>query len=379
MSAAQKSTFTPAVIFLVFLAILILLLNREKEPLTIGFVAGLSGKFADLGLDCRRGVELAIREINEKGGVNGREVQLLVRDDEQDPETARTIIRSFIDMNLPVVIGHATSSMSMATIPLINESDTLLISPTTSTPLLKDIDDNFIRTCAVSTDAAKMMAKYLREEKKADSVAVIYDTSNRAYTELWYKNFAKNFQQSGGTKVASFTFSSAPDLELLPLVFKARKEKPDALVIVANSVDAALLCQQVRKVGWQIPLALADWAATEQLINLGGEAVEGAVISQYFNRKSTDPRYLAFKDAYIEAFRTEPGFAALHSYNAAMVVSRAMEEKSRTESLKQAILRISEFSGLQGDITINKFGDSSNPTFIGVIQNGNFVILEDFR
>ena len=175
------------------------------------------------------------------------------------------------------------------------------------------------------------------------------------------------------------TFSSGPDIVLLPLIERMRQQPIESLVIVANSVDAALLCQQVRKSGWQIPLALADWAATEQLISLGGKAVEGAVVSQYFNRKSTAPDYLDFKREFEKAYRSEPGFGALHAYNATMLVLRSLAEKQDGETLKQTILRISQFKGLQDDIVINRFGDSNHPTYMGIIENGTFRIFEDYR
>lgn len=352
---------------------------KEKEPLQIGFVAGLSGKFADLGIDCRRGVELALNKINTEGGVQGRPLTLLTADDKQNPDEARKIIKSFIDQEVPVIIGHVTSSMTMASLTLINSSNSLLVSPTSSTQLLRDLDDNMVRVCAISTDAAIMMAKYLTQEHNIKHVVVIYDTSNKAYTEQWVKHFQTTFLERGGQSVFPITFESEPDLQMLPLVELAKSHNPEALVIVTNSVDGALICQQVRKTGWGVKLALSDWAATEQLINLGGESVEGAVMSQFFNRSSTHPKYLEFKEEFLKTYKTEPGFGAQLSYNATMMIATAMENQRKDEPLKAAILRISDFEGLQGDFSINRFGDSSNPTFIGTIKNGNFVIFEDFR
>ena len=183
----------------------------------------------------------------------------------------------------------------------------------------------------------------------------------------------------GGNRIEPLTFSSKPDIQVLPLIHNMRQRDVDVLVIVSNSVDAAMLCQQVRKSGWQVPLALADWAATEQLISLGGSAVEGATIQQFFNRKSSKPNYLAFKQEFEQSYKTEPGFGALHGYNSAMMVFRAMNEKHDNETLKQAILRISHFQGLQNDITIDKDGDSDHPTYMGVVEKGAFVVLEDIR
>jgi branched-chain amino acid transport system substrate-binding protein len=349
------------------------------KPIPIGFVAGLSGKFSDLGLDCRRGVEIAVARINKAGGIKERQLRLVTMDDGQDEKTAREAVSSLIAQQVPVIIGHSTSSMTLATLPLINASRTLLVSPTTSTPLLENIDDNFIRSCAVSKAAAVQMARYLRDQLGISSIGIIYDLSNKAYSEQWYNSFRQTFLEAGGQRVEPMTFTSRPDIEMLPLISQMREKDIDVLVIVANSVDAALLCQQVRKAGWQIPLALSDWAATEQLINLGGQAVEGAVISQFFNRKSTKPAYLSFKGEFLRSYKSEPGFGALLSYNAAMMIFRAMAEQQGDETLKETILRISHFEGLQDDIVINKYGDSNHPTYMGVIEKGSFKIFEEYR
>ena len=379
MPGSKRKAVTALIIVLIFIGSGLFYFNRTKEPMVIGFVGGLTGKAADLGVDCRRGLEIAISRTNAAGGVNGRRVELVAMDDGQDEEKAREAITFLLARKLPVIIGHTTSSMSLATLPLINKSNTLLVSPTTSTPLLQDIDDNFIRSCAVSSSAATMMAKYLRTEKNARKVAVIYDLGNKAYTEKWYQNFASTFVTEGGDSAEPVTFTSGPDAKLLPLVLQLKQGDFDALVIVANSVDAAMLCQQIRKTGWNIHLALSDWAATEQLINLGGQSVEGAVVSQFFNRKSTNKAYLDFKQEFADSYKTEPGFGALHAYNAATMVFESIASQRSDESLKKAILRISSFKGLQHDIVINKYGDSNHPTTIGVIQNGTFNILENYQ
>lgn len=376
----MKSKITVLSAIVILLTVLFTFLIKSPElPIRIGFVAGLSGKFADLGIDCRRGVEMAIAKINAEGGVRGRSVEMIAMDDGQNERMAKDAVKALVAQNVPVIIGHSTSSMTMATLPLINASQTLLVSPTSSTLLLKDIDDNFIRSCAVSTAAAAMMARYLAEVKGIRSAGVIYDLGNKEYTQIWYDTFKKTFLEAGGTKVESTTFVSRPDLQMLPLIQQMQQHQIDTLVFVANSVDGAMLSQQVRKTGWQIPLALSDWAATEQLISLGGETVEGAVISQFFNRKSTRQAYIEFKKTFQQQYKTEPGFGALHAYNATMMVFKAMAEQHENETLKQAILRISHFQGLQHDIVINEYGDSNHPTYMGVVQDGDFAILEDYR
>jgi branched-chain amino acid transport system substrate-binding protein len=379
MRFTKRSTFLILLAAALFVPAAVLLINRQPAPLTIGFIGGLTGKAADLGVDCRRGAELAVARINEQGGINGRPVELLVKDDGHNEALARAAVAELLAAEVPVIIGHTTSAMTMATLPIINKSSTLLVSPTTSTPLLSDIDDNLIRSCTVSTTAATTMARYLRERVDARRAGVIYDLGNQAYTEQWYHSFRETFLGAGGDIVQPFPFTSDPGAQLLPLVEQMRGHDFDVLVVVANSVDAAMICQQVRKIDWDIQLALSDWSATEQLLSLGGRSVEGAVISQFFNRKSSSPSYRDFKHRFEQVYQGDPGFGALHAFNAVMLVGESMNSRGPNESIKEAVLRHSTFPGLQGDIVINRYGDASHPTFMGVINNGDFVILEDFR
>ena len=376
--------FQKPVLFTVLILIVLTLFGsywflRPKDPISIGFVAGITGKYADLGVDCRRGVEIAIEQQNNAGGIHGHQVEMIAFDDQQRPETAISAVSSLLDRKVPVIIGHATSSMTMATLPLVNKSATIMLSPTSSTQRLKDIDDNFLRTCTVSSVSAAMMARYLSREKSIRHAGIIYDLGNSAYTQAWVDSFKDSFIDNQARSVVDMTFTSKDNVQLLPLVEQMRSKQIDVLVIVANSVDAAMISQQVRKSDWNVPLAMADWAATEQLIQLGGKAVEGVIIQQIFNRKSSDPNYLAFKHRFQELYKTEPGFGALHAYDAAQIAIQGLRQKKEQESLKEAILKIAEFQGLQFKIQFNKYGDSTHATYMGQVANGEFVINEEFH
>ena len=93
----------------------------EQKPIKIGFVGGLSGRVADLGIGGRDGALLAVEHWNQNGGVNDRAVQLLVRDDQQNVETARKIVKQLLSEGVVAIIGHMTSSMSVTTVPLVRK------------------------------------------------------------------------------------------------------------------------------------------------------------------------------------------------------------------------------------------------------------------
>ena len=138
-----------------------------------------------------------------------------------------------------------------------------------------------------------------------------------------------------------------------------------------------MLCQQIRKLDTNIEMTLADWGATERLLEMGGKAVEGVTVVQTFDRHSTAPRYLAFRQAYLDRFHREPGFAGVNTYDAVNVVLEAIANQKDGGSLKESVLTIRQFEGLQSRFSFDDFGDVKRPhASISVVRNGQFVVLE---
>jgi branched-chain amino acid transport system substrate-binding protein len=348
----------------------------RQEPVRIGFAGGLSGRVADLGISGRDGAVLAVEAKNASGGIHGRAVELIVRDDKQDPETAVAVDRELLGLGVEAILGHMTSSMSMAAVHIVNESTAVMVSPTTTTTYLSGSDDNFLRVIATTEEYASKMARYLGGGLGFETVAVVYDSGNDAYTESWFEDFRKEFLSLGGRIVRVDTFHSGPGVHFFELTEAALSPGAEGLVVIASAMDTAMICQQVRKMGSRITVAAAEWAATERLVDLGGAAVEGIIVSQFFDRESTDEGFTSFRRMYRERFGEEPGFAAVNAYDAAMVVMKAVELRREEESLKAAILRIGTFEGAQGPVAIDRYGDAERETFITTIESGRFKVLE---
>lgn len=348
----------------------------EGEPVKIGFVGGLTGRVADLGISGRNGALLAVEARNSAGGIGGRTVELVVRDDGQDPDTAVRVDEELIELGVEAILGHMTSSMSMAAVELADRNGTVLMSPTTTTTYLTGKDDHFFRVVATTKEYAAKMARYLKSEVGLEAVSVIYDAKNKAYTESWFEDFKEKFTSLGGRIVGVKSFTSGPDVLFFDLAEGSLSPGSDGLVIIASAMDTAMICQQLRKMEKQVHVAAAEWASTERLIDLGGAAVEGIIVSQFFDRERDDPVFNDFGKAYRDRFGEEPGFAAVNAYDAASVLMEAVGRKKDGESLKEAILRIGTFTGVQGPVVINRYGDADRETYITTIREGRFKVLE---
>ena len=278
---------------LVGLILSLVLFNcSPPEPIRIGFLGGTSGRVADLGIAGRDGVQLAVEICNQAGGVAGRKLQLIIKNDEQTPEVAQRGARELIAEGVVAIVGPMTSAMGVAVVPIVNEARILLIGPTVTTEELSGRDDYFFRVTSTTGVYASRNARYQIKVKRMRRVAAVYDLGNKSFTENWLENFRHAFAEGGGEIVKTLTFKSGSDTKYLEIARGLLAIQPDGVLIIANSMDSALLCQQIRKLDAYIPITLSDWGATERLLELGGKAVEGLTVVQTFDRNSTASRYL---------------------------------------------------------------------------------------
>jgi len=370
---ANKSSLR-AKITLIFISFL-LLACVDKEPINIGFLAGISGRVADLGIGGRNGAMLAIEMTNASGGISGRPLQLIVKDDKQDPTLAKQAFRKLIDKRVEAVIGPMTSSIALSLKPLADKAQMLLLSPTATATVLSKGGDYFMRVVASSSIYASKSAEHNYQIEGMRRTAVIYDKNNLAYTENWLNEYRRVFETLGGKVELVLTFTSSNTVNFTGLIDSIVTAAPDSLLVLANSVDAAAIAQQLRQRNKSIRLSTSEWAATERLIELGGKAVEGTVTPQFFDRNSRTPGYQAFHKAYFQRFGQEPGFAGLTGFDAANVIIDALKKRQPGEQLRDVILQISQFRGTQSELKFDANGDAKRATFLTTIRDGHYVPL----
>ena len=358
------------------LATLMLAACSPPAPIALGFVGGTSGRAADLGVAGRDAVQLAVDLRNRSGGVAGRQVKLLIRDDEQQPDVAQRVVRELIDQRVVAIVGPMTSAMAMAVVPIANEARVLLMSPTATTDALTGVDDHFLRVNSSTRENAARMARHLLRQDSGHSVAAIYDSSNKSYAESWLADFRASYVQGGGDVAKVVSFASGGETAFRQLAMDLLATRPAGVLIVANSMDTALLCQQIRQLDRGVSIIASGWAATERLLELGGKAVEGLTMVQDFDRNSRAARYLAFRAAYRERFHREPGFGGVIAFDAANVVLDALAQQRAGQTVKDAVLGLKHFEGVQESLTFDEFGDVKRSIVVTAVRDGQFVVVD---
>lgn len=346
----------------------------DRQPVRVGFAGQLTGIQAELGVQERNGVQLAVEEINAAGGIAGRPIELVVRDDLGTPEGAQVADRELINAGTVAIIGHTTSSQTLAGLAVTAPACIMMLSPTTSTPELTGKDDYFFRVVQPITVHAFNSAQHIRQGKKRARVAVIYDADNAAYSTAYLNAFSGEFQSLGGEVVAKAAFSSKTRPDFSPLIAQIRESKPDQLLIIAADIDTALIAQRVRLKDWQVPLFTTAWAQTETLINAGGRAVDDMELELISAVYEDDPSYKEFAKRYRAKFGRSPSFGAVMGHEAANVLAAGLRRTgAKADGMKQALIAIKEFKGLSEAFRLDEYGDVVRPVRLGVIRGGRFV------
>jgi len=351
--------------------------EQKTGPIHVGFVGGLTGRVAGLGIAGRDGVLLAVEEANRMGGVNGRQIVVSVKDDQQNADVARKVVEELINEKVVAIIGHMTSSMTANSLPIVNAAKKVMISPTAKSHYFTGKDDYFFRvTPSISFNAQKIATLAFRE-MGLKKFAVVYDANNRAFTESWIHEFRLPYEEMGGEiVVANEFFSGASDLSFLELAQGLSKQHPDAILVLASALDAAMIAQQLHKVDSHAQIFTAEWSFTSDLLNYGGRAVEGLISYHSFNAESRKPQYLDYKKNFIRRFGYDPSFASVLSYDATRLLLSALEQNPDPGQLKQTILGFGAFPGLQSEIRLDQYGDVSRQLFETIIVNGQFKVID---
>ena len=330
----------------------------RREPVVIGLIAGLSDRGSDFGESVRNGVILAVEQQNAAGGIHGRMIELVIRDDGQNAEQAVRAARELIALRPEIVIGPVTSSMATVVVPLMNEAGLTLISPTVASPDFAGIDDQFFRVNRSTRTAAEHHAEVLYG-RGARRTALAFDAGNGPYSRTWVQAFREKFAALGGTVTTAVAFESSAQTGFARIIRDMLPGRPDSLLFIASSLDTARLCQQARRLAPQLPLSSTEWAASgEFLLEMGGEAVEGLLIAHAYDRNDTGP-FQTFRQQYRQRFQREFGSFSLLAYDTAHIVFSALQKRRPGQSMKDALLTAGPYRGMQQEIAFDATGDQN--------------------
>lgn len=349
--------------------------SKEDTILNIGVIASVTGSGAPYGRNSLQGIQLAVEEINNSGGINGNQVKILLQDDSTEARQAVSAFEKLISIyNVKLVIGPASSSGVMACAPIANEKQIVILSPGAASPNISEAGDFIFRNRASGTQEALETARFVLFKLNRKTSAILRIQTD--YGVGFEKIFQNEFVRGGGRILGSEVFQQgATDMRAQILRLKRLNPQTIYLVGVPGEVSRALI--QMKELSFT-PIILTNNMESPELIKNAGDAAEGIYFAiPKYNTKSKDSRFLNFAKSYREHFNSDPDMFAADGYDAVFLVKRAIETHGKLGSqIRDGLYAIKNFPGVYGAISIDRNGDVIKPLVIRTVQKGKFINIE---
>lgn len=355
-----------------------LICSCKKEPVKIGLVTTLSGLSSSMGINTRNAAMLSIEQVNREGGIDGRKVELIIKDDRADPETALLACNELIEEGVVAILGPFISTVTMKTLPLMNEKGVLMLSTGTSTAQLTGIDDNLLRLLVPVDIKAPYLAELAYKQKNIKKITVIYELTNISYTGELYHHFRLAYERLGGEVVEVATYSSGEEFQAYEIIGRCETAGVEGIFIIANGIETAILCQHLRSNGFRGAIIASGWALTDPgFITNGGRAIEQVTGIDEVNYEADNSRFLDYKNSFERRFDEKVGRADLITYEATELLTTALAETDDWSRLKESLLNMKGLRALDSEFfSFDPFGDPQRTLYIIEIKEGNFRTLD---
>lgn len=346
--------------------------TRAAEPIKIGEYASLTGKEAGFGQTSHHGVVLALEEINAVGGVLGRPLELAYEDNQTKSGESATAAKKLISRDKVVaLIGEVSSGRSLEAAPIAQASHIPMIAPAATNPKVTQVGDYVFRVCFIDPFQGTVMAKFAKDEIHAKKVAVLSSVSN-AYSLGLAKFFKETFLAGGGTIATEKNFSEG-DKDFRAQLTAVKASGADAVFVPGYYTESALIVRQARDLGITVPFFGGDGWEDEQLLSIGGEAMNGCFYSTHFSAENTDAAVGSFVKKYKARWNNEiPGAFSALGYDAVYVLADAIKRAGTTDGakLRDALAATKNFPGASGITTLDKDRNASKAATIIAIKGG---------
>jgi branched-chain amino acid transport system substrate-binding protein len=344
-----------------------------KEPIKVGHFASLTGDTATFGQSTDRGIRMAIEEINARGGVLGRPLELISEDDRSITEEARSAAQKLLQRDQVVaLLGEVASSRSLAAAPEAQRAKVPMISPASTNPKVTEVGNYVFRTCFIDPFQGAVMARFAQGELGAKRVAILFDFK-QDYSVGLAEFFRNTFKELGGEIVADERYTSG-DIEFRAQLTTIRAANPDAVFVPGYYTEVGLIAKQARELGLDVPLLGGDGWDSAKTLEIGGAAVEGYYFSNHYAADSDSPKVRAFVDGYRKQHGEVPDAMAALGYDAAGILADAMERAGGVEGepLRAALAATRDYDGVTGRISIDDARNARKDAVVLKIEGGKF-------
>lgn len=376
---------------------------KKEDVVILGEFGSLTGGTATFGKSGQKGMEMALEEVNQAGGIQGKPVRIIVEDDQSKPEEAATAVKKLVSQDkVLVVLGEVASSRSLAGAPICQQAEVPMVTPASTNPKVTQVGDFIFRVCFIDPFQGEVMAKFARNTLKTSKAAILKDIKND-YSVGLAQFFTETFKSLGGTVIAEESYSEG-DIEFRAQLTALKAKKPDVVFIPGYYTEVGLIARQARYLGITVPLIGGDGWDSPRLIEIGGQALENTYYSNHYTPDDPRPEVQKFLADFKAKYNEVPDAMAPLGYDAARIAfdaikrSGILDERNikdaysqnpkakslmdaintpgNRERIRDALAQTKDFPGVTGLITIDENRNAKKAAVVLKIEDGKLKYVE---
>lgn len=347
------------------------------DTIKLGVAGAHSGDLASYGIPSVKAAELVVKDINAKGGINGKKVELFVEDDVCKPEVATNTATKLVSQGVDVVMGHICSGATKTALGIYKDSNIICMSPSATNPPLTQSGNypNFYRTIASDDAQARLEVDYAFDVLKLKKIAILHDKGDYG---KGLAEFVKEFiEKDPRGEVVLFEGVTPGAVDYSAVVQKVRRSKAEAVIFGGYHPEASKIVMQMRKKRMKTLLISDDGVKDDTFIKVAGKYAEG-VYATGPRDTSKNPMAIAAIKAHQKEYGTDPGAFFLNAYAATVALLNAIDKAGSTDykAIEKA-LKTEYVETPLGKIKFDEKGDAIGIGFsIYQVQKGVYVEMK---
>jgi branched-chain amino acid transport system substrate-binding protein len=360
-----------------FLTLTITGVGLAADTIKLGVGGVHSGDLASYGIPTIKAAELVVKDINAKGGILGKQVELVVEDDECKPDKATNTATKLVGEGVNVVLGHICSGATKAAMGIYKDSKIIAMSPSATNPALTQSGDypNFYRTIASDDAQARLEVDFVLDILKVSKIAVLHDKGDYG---KGLAEFVKMFiEEDSRAEVVLYEGITVDAMDYSAVVQKVKRSGADALIFGGYHPEASKIISLMRKKKMGMPFISDDGVKDDTFIKVAGKYAEG-VYATGPKDVSTNPMAQAANEAHKAAYGEDPGAFFLNAYAAALALLHGIENAGSTDY--DAIAKALHTKAVDTPLGKIKFDNRGDAIGVGFsmyrVQNGVYVELK---
>jgi branched-chain amino acid transport system substrate-binding protein len=363
--------------FFLSLALAQPLLAQTQSVKIVGLVE-LSGTGATSGTNFNDGVKLAVKEINAAGGILGRKVEYTSSDTQSQPQVAKALAMKASDEGAYVVMGPVFSGSILVSMAETRRAEIPNFTGGEAAAITQQGNPYIFRTAFTQTTSMPKVARYLNDNLKAKTVAIIY--TNNDFGKGGRDVFTKALEPHG-IKVVADISTDPGQVDFSGAVLKAKQASADVLFVYTNEEEAGRALRELRKQGYDKPIVGETVLTSQKVIELAGDAANGAVAHVGLTADAPDPGIRAFATKFQKEYNYKPDHNGLKGYSGMYIVKAVTEKvgkfdpKAFADAMHGIRLSTKDYPGILMDVSFDKNGDLDRESFMTKVANGKQEVI----